>query len=116
MLDRNKIYGYSTEQIEQMDDYPKDNFETIYTNDNTIFDVEDIKRMFPEQRIILVNCTFDGRAENSHHVVTASVYAYHCNRADICKIIESRGFKKDDILFNTMSYSCYGGTGLCMLT
>lgn len=104
MLDRNKVYGYSREQLEQMDDYPEDNFETVYTNDDTLFSIEDIERMFPEQRLILTNCTFDGKAKNSHHVVTASVYAYHCSQGDTCRIFESRGFREDDILFDTFSF------------
>lgn len=114
MFDRNKIYGYTTEQIEEFGDYPDDNFRMVEGCENDILTIEEINRMFPEQRMMLVNCKFDGKVKNSNHIVSAAVYAYHCAPIDTNRLTEERGFLESDMMYSTMSGICYGGTPLCI--
>ena len=81
MWDKNKVYGYSAEFINQ-NGMPEDNEICIKSNEEERLTREEIKRMFPNQNICITAVDWKVPGICAHGYQSAIVSYYHCNRGD----------------------------------
>lgn len=78
MFDRNKVYGYSWDYMLK-NGFPSDNEKVCVGDTDDILTIEEIRRMFPEQNVLLTKITYDGY-DSINTIKTAAVKMYHCDR------------------------------------
>ena len=82
MWDKNKVYGYSAEFINQ-NGMPEDNEICIKSNEEERLTREEIKRMFPNQNICLKKVDWVLTGSRAHGYRSAIVSYYHCDRGEM---------------------------------
>lgn len=80
LFDRNIVYGYTTEEVEQ-DGFPIDNEDTMKGNSEQVFTYSEICKMFPNQWLFLDIVERKGNPGESFG--KAKVLFYKCKSGDI---------------------------------
>lgn len=82
MWDKNKVYGYSADYINQ-NGMPEDNEICIKSNEEERLTCEEIKRMFPNQNICLTSVDWVIPGVPARGYYSAIVSYYKCDRGEM---------------------------------